>query len=192
MTAIDLSPWVVTGTRQVFDAAPWFKVEQDQIQMPRGRTVDDYYQIKLADYVTIFAETEDHRIIVERQYKHGPRKVTLTLPAGQVESNEPPLRAAQRELLEETGYVSDLWRPLGSFVLHGNYGCGRAHMFRASKARQVAEPDSGDLEDMEIVLMPLADLIDSVRTSEVCLMGTMATIALATHPLIQRDGEMAR
>lgn len=172
---------------EVFVAPPWISVIKQQVSLPSGKVVDDYLQIKLLDYVIIFAETRDGLVIVERQYKHGAGAVTLVLPAGTIEGDETPLEAARRELLEETGYVSERWQPLGAFVLHGNYGCGRAHLFRVRQAERIAEPDSGDLEDMEIVLMPLPDLIDAVRSNEISMMSTMATIALATNPLIRQD-----
>lgn len=186
MKGIDLNPWVVTEAHDVFVAKPWIRVEKQQILLPSGAVVSDYYQIELPDYCIVFAETADGRVIVERQYKHGAGKVTLTLPAGSLEENESPLEAAQRELLEETGYASDQWQGLGSYVLNGNHRCARAHIFRARQVQLVAEPNSGDLEDMEIVLMPVEDLIEAIRTNDISLMGTMATIALATNPLIQR------
>ena len=163
MKGVELSPWVVTEAHDVFVANPWIRIEKQQIQLPSGATVNEYYQIELSDYCIVFAETADGMVIVERQYKHGAGQVTLTLPAGSIEENEAPLDAAQRELLEETGYTSDQWQGLGSYILNGNYRCGRAHLFRASQVRRTAEPNSGDLEDMEIVLMSVEDLIDAVR-----------------------------
>ena len=60
----------------------------------------------------VFAQTSSGKVIVERQYKHGIGKVSLTLPAGAVEDSEQPLAVAQRELKEETGYTSKDRRPL--------------------------------------------------------------------------------
>ncbi len=37
------------------------------------------------------------------------------IPAGTLETDEPPERAAVRELAEETGYVAGRWRKLGEF-----------------------------------------------------------------------------
>jgi len=66
--------------------------------------------------------------------------------------------------------------------VHGNYGCGRAHLFTARNAQRVAEPDSGDLEDTEIVLMKLEDIVEAVSNGEVALLSSIAAIALATNP----------
>ena len=55
----------------------------------------------------VVAVVED-KIMVLEQEQPG-RGTFLSLPGGRCESNEEPLLAAQRELLEETGYVSDEW-----------------------------------------------------------------------------------
>lgn len=179
-----LEPWETLKSQELFVASPWIKLSIQQVRLPDGRVVDDYYRINLPEYTIVFAQTTDGRVIVERQYKHGVGYCTLVLPSGLIEEGEDPLVGAQRELLEETGYTSDAWQPLGSFVVHGSYGCGKAHLFVARDARRVTEPDSGDLEDMEIILMKLEDIVDAIRTGDVVLLGTVTAIALATHRLV--------
>ena len=87
--------------------------------------------------------------------------------------------AVQRELREETGCVAEEWRSLGRFTVNGNQGCGRAHLFAARGARLVAEPDSGDLEDMQIVLMNADQVLASVRDGRLPLLSSAAAVALA-------------
>lgn len=175
--------WEVLHAKEICNAPPWITLSVQQVRLPNGRVVDDYHQIKLLECVVVFASTKDGRIIMERQYKHGVGEVTLTLPSGLVEDGEKPLVAAQRELIEETGHKSTSWESLGSFAMHGNYGCGRAHLFKASDAKRFTEPKSGDLEDMEIVLMTLDEIARAFRGGDIGLLGTMATIAVATNPL---------
>lgn len=175
-------PWKVLQTREIFVAEPWLKLSVDQVLLPDGKIVDDYYQIDLTEYVVIFARTEIGEAIMLRSYKHGVGDVCLVLPAGSMEKSEQPVESARRELLEETGYSADEWDSLGSFVVHGNYGCGRAHLFAARGARKIAEPDSGDLETMEVVLMQPEEVLDAVRQGEVAGLGSVAAVALALNP----------
>ena len=179
-----LRPWEILDSKKLVAAPPWVELWVQQIKLPNGKIVDDYYQIKLPEYTVIFAETAEGRVIVERQYKHGVGKVTLSLPAGSIEVGESPLKAAQRELLEETGYSSSEWASLGTFTPNGNYGCGLLHMFRARQSHKVAEPDSGDLEEMEILLIEPGELVDSLRQGNIDMLSTAAAIALATSPLL--------
>jgi ADP-ribose pyrophosphatase len=177
-----LKPWQVLKTQEIFAAHPWVKLSVQEVGLPDGRVIPDYYQIVLQEYVVIFAQTADHQVIMERQYKHGLKRVSLTLPGGTIEPGEDPLEAAKRELLEETGYVAETWRPLGSYVISANYGCGRAHLFTARNAQSVAQPNSGDLEEMEIISLPLEQVIAAMQQGEVVSLGAIATLALAIHP----------
>ena len=68
-------------------------------------------------------------------------------------------------------------------MTHDNYGCGRPDMFAALEARRVAEPDSRDLEEIEVVLMKPADIAEASRQGQVEVLGAVATILLATSRL---------
>jgi len=182
MKKSEIELWETVNSQELFVAAPWIKLSVQQVRLPDGRVVDDYYQIKLPEYAVVSAQTNDGRVIVERQYKHGVGKVTLVLPSGLIEEGEDPLAGAQRELLEETGYVSDNWQPLGNFIVNGNYGCGRAHLFLARNAQRISDPASGDLEDTEILLMTPEEVLQAVRSGQVNVLGSVTAIALALNP----------
>ena len=181
-----LKPWQVLESQEVFQASPYIQVFRQKVRLPDGRVVDDYHQIRLTDFVLVVASTGDGRILMERLYKHGIGEVTLVPPAGTISPGEEPLATAQRELLEETGYTAEDWRLVGSFVAHGNYGCSTAHVFAAQKARAVAAPKSGDLEDMEILLLRPDELYAAIRQGQVRSLSAAAAIALATHSDLAR------
>ena len=147
----DLAAWEILENREIFTADPWVRLSVERILLPDGRVVEDYYQVRLLEYAVIVAQIPDGRVILERQYKRGVGKVTLTLPAGGIAEGESPREAARRELREETGFTSADWRSLGSFVCSANHGCGRAHAFHARDVGLTATPNSGDLEEMEII-----------------------------------------
>lgn len=177
-----MEPWQTLKTADLYVAEPWLRLSVEQVQLPDGRVVDDYYHIRLQDYAVIFAQVPDGRVILLNQYKHGVGRATLTLPGGGLVPGESPLVAAQRELLEETGYEAENWRSLPSFITSANYRCSEGHIFVAQNARQVTAPNSGDLEDMEIILLSPTELIQAVHQGEVVVLGALATIALALNP----------
>ncbi len=76
----ELQPWKVLKTQDVFVAEPWLKLSVQQVALPDGRIVDDYYQIALQEHAVIVAQTVDGRVIMEQQYKHGLRDISLVLP----------------------------------------------------------------------------------------------------------------
>src|ERR1039458_9331285 len=92
--------------REVVYATPWCNLVAKTV---RGGHEDGavYYVIEGADYVSIFAQREDGKIILVRQYRPAVEEMTLELPAGTVATGELPEQAALRELEEETGYTAD-------------------------------------------------------------------------------------
>ena len=182
-----LQPWQTLTCRELFVADPWVKLSVSQVRLPSGQIIDDFYQVKLLDYAGIVAQTPDGRIIFERQYKHGVGYVNLVLPGGAIEIGEDPLVAAQRELLEETGYTATHWQFLGSFVGDANQIGSKAHLYKAWNIEKVSEPNSGDLEDMEIVLLTPDEVIQAIYTGEIAVLGTAAAVALALNPAFDRQ-----
>jgi ADP-ribose pyrophosphatase len=154
------------------------------VDLPDGRRIDDFYQIAMPDYVSVFAETVEGRLLLLRQYRHGARRICLNFPGGRVEPGEAPLAAAQRELLEETGYVGAVWTALGSFVTQANQRCQTAHLFRASGCRPRQRAESGDLEEQELVLARQDDAMRAARDGQFPVMEHMMLLALATHPVL--------
>ncbi len=175
--------WEVLESREVFAAEPWIRLSVQKVRLPDGRVIDDYHQVDFPDYAVVFAQTRSGEVVVERLYKHGVGRECLALPSGLLEPGEEPIDAARRELLEETGYASDDWSTLGSFVMNGNYGCGKAHLFMARNAFKVAQPDSGDLEEIQVDTIAQDALMDAVRSGEVVLIGSAAAISLAVNAL---------
>ncbi len=179
-----LRPWVVRAEQSLLSRPPFLEVTAQAVELPDGRLVGDFYQIAMPDYVCVFAEAEDGRLPLLRSYRHGPRRICLNCPGGRIEPGEEPLAAAQRELLEETGYASSMWAQLGSFVTQANQRCQTAHLFHAAGCRTRQEPVSGDLEEQELVLMSRDDALRAMRAGEFAVMEHAALLALATHPAL--------
>lgn len=179
--------WETVARHEVVDRRPWLRLWSEDVKLPDGRIIAGFSTIEMPDYAVIVALTPDNKVIVEHSYKHGPRRVSINLPAGYIEDGEDPLAAAQRELREETGYAADRWSFLGRFTNDGNRGCGTANLFLAREARRVAEPDGGDLEEMNIDLMDLDELPQAVRQGDVAVLSTAAAIGLAIVALSSEE-----
>ncbi len=152
----------------------------ERVLLPDGRIVEDFNWVRLRDYALVVAVTENGDVVVERSYKHGARRVAISLPAGYLEEDVDPGRTARRELLEETGHAATSWSSLGRFVVDGNAGCGEMHAFLARGASRVAEPASGDLEEIAVELMPLRRLVQALADGEIAQLATAAAIGLAS------------
>ncbi|WP_238395873.1 NUDIX hydrolase [Pontibacter pudoricolor] len=99
--------WKVLKSELVFDEK-WYKLRRDEVELPNGSIMDDYYVSVRPDVVLTFPVTESGEVIFVRQYKHAAADIFIELPGGVIDDHEnDPEEAAKRELLEETGYTSD-------------------------------------------------------------------------------------
>ncbi len=174
-----LPSWRTLGRQEVLSAPPWITVFRDAVALPSGKIVDDFYVIQLHEYAVVIALTADNRLVMERQYRYAAGHVSLQMPAGDLEPDEDALAAAQRELLEETGYVGDDWSFLGALVVDDNRGCGKAHYFLTRNARRIEKQRLDEVEDIEVLEMTLPELNEALVGREPVSMATVAALGLA-------------
>ena len=169
-----------TKTRQtVLDQRPWLMVENHTVELPDGRLISDWPWIITPDYVNVVAVTAKGQFICFRQVKYGVEGTTLGIVGGFVEQNEEPLRAAQRELLEETGYQSPEWTPLGSYRVDPNRGIAVGHLYLARQARYVTPRNADDLEEQELLLLTRPEMEAALEQGQFKILAWAAAIALA-------------
>ncbi len=189
MAAPLVRPWIIRDERMLISRPPFIEVSVQTVELPSGRVIPDYYQIRMADFVCVYAQTSSGGVLVLRSYRHGPRRVCLNFPGGRINDGEDPLVAARRELREETGYEGARWQHLGSFVTQGNQRAQTAHLYRALDCRPVAAANSGDLEDAVLLEMTQAEVGAAVRGGEFASLDHVALFGLAaTAPAQPRAG----
>ena len=115
---VENQKWESLTKESILVKKPWFEVFKEEIQLPDGKVVPEYYEIEMPHYTAVFAVTEDKMIMVLRCYRHA--------------IGESPLEGIQREFLEETGYFAKEWKSLGTFVGNSTRGCGTYHLFFAT------------------------------------------------------------
>jgi ADP-ribose pyrophosphatase len=93
----------------------FLKVKRDEVRLPDGKPAHREYIVH-PGAVMIVPLLDDGRLLLERQFRYPMGRVMLEFPAGKLDAGEPPLRCAQRELLEETGYTAREWAHAG--ILH--------------------------------------------------------------------------
>jgi 8-oxo-dGTP pyrophosphatase MutT (NUDIX family) len=85
------------------------------VQMPDHEMVDRQV-VEHPGAVAIVPLDEAGRVLMIRQYRHPVARMLWELPAGLRDvSGEPPHITAERELLEETGYLARDWQVLIDF-----------------------------------------------------------------------------
>jgi ADP-ribose pyrophosphatase len=177
------SSWRTIGRHVLLDRSPWLRVISEDLLLPNGRRVNDYLQLEAPDFVVVVALTEQGHMVLLQCYKHGLEGTDLQPAAGYLEPDETPEQAARRELLEETGFQAGELQLLGTCVVDGNRGAGHAHMFLATGCRQISKPQSGDLEEQQVLVLPLNQAFGLWRAGEFGQLGPSAAMGLALDRL---------
>ena len=147
--------------------------------LPDRRLIEDFYTIAIPEFVVVTGFDRGGKVLIERKYRHETRVVTWSLPSGYVNPDEGALTAAKRELLEGTGFKAKAWESLGCFVVDANRGCGWANLFEAEGPAQVGEPDSRDLGEIEICLIPTKGVLTSLFRGGVAEPAVAAAVGIA-------------
>jgi ADP-ribose pyrophosphatase len=179
--------WPTAG-RQTALTHPYITVYLDEIILPDGRRIPDWPIVEIKDYINVMVVNEDGLIMIIEGYKHGIGRSSWQVVGGYLEPDEEPLTAAKRELLEETGYQSDDWSFLGSFIVDANRRAGQGSFFLARNARPIAPPDHDDLETFTIRWVSAAEAQAALGDGRV--QGASYAIALSLGLLsLNADGE---
>lgn len=135
----------------------------DQCETKDG-TIFEPYVIESGTWVNIIALTKKREVVMIKQYRHGVQQVLLEFPAGIMEEeDENPQRAAQRELLEETGYTSDQIIEIGRVYPNPATHTNLTYSFLAFNAEKVGQQELDATEDIEVDLIPLDELVLIVK-----------------------------
>ena len=150
-TITDEKKWTILESEYLI-RRPWLTARRDVAQLPDGRINNEYYVLEYPDWVNIIAITADGDFVLERQYRHGLGNTCFELPCGVIEAGETPLEAAQRELLEETGYSGGTWQEWMTLSPNPATSTNLAHSFLAIGVTKTAEQSLDATEDIDVYL----------------------------------------
>jgi len=171
--------WEILDERVIYEHPPWLRLVEQDIRLPNGIIIEKYLLTETPDVVMMFAITESGEAIFVEQYKHGMGGLSLDLSAGYMDDDDSsPLAAAQRELEEETGYVSDHWTYMSSLVINPNRSNAKIHYYLARGCRSCGTQHLDPTEDLRVHLISMADVRELVAAGRVTTMSSAAGIAL--------------
>jgi ADP-ribose pyrophosphatase len=148
----------LVSSRTVY-RGPVFWVSTDHVEEPGGvRARRDV--IHHSGSVVVLAVDDSGaipRVLLERQYRHAAQGYLWELPAGRIDPGEKELKAAQRELLEETGYTAISWRRILKFYASPGFVAETMAVFLATGLRAgEAQPEEDEIISKRMVPLPTA------------------------------------
>lgn len=164
----------------------YFRIEEVELEFSNGenRTYERLCN-RSQGAVLIIAFTSADEFIMIREYAVGMERYELTLPKGKIDEGEGILSAANRELIEETGYRANQLTHLHSLSLASGYSTHFTHIVLAEDLK----PDSAEgdePEPLEVVPWSFNKISDLLQEKECSEARTFAALYICQQHLLQR------
>ena len=176
--------WEIVSEQSVLEH-PFVTISMEEVRLPDGRIIEDWPKIYTRDYVNALVLNEAGEALVMVGYKHGIGRSNWQVLAGYMDDGEDPLTAVQRELLEETGFVCDDWHFLGSYAVDSNRHIAMGHFLCGRNARQITSPENDDLENYEVLWVPLDELRIALQDGRIATGSYALAVSLALLTVVR-------
>jgi ADP-ribose pyrophosphatase len=157
-------PWRTQSTRVVY-RNPWIRVDEDQVELPDGRTTI-YGVVRCGPCVGVLPFLDPETVVLIRQYRYVARGVYWEMPTGGVHPGESLEAAAQRELREEIGFTAARLVPLPSYHTSKSVVDETAALFWADGLSPAPSPPD-ETEFIEVRPVPFTVALGMVETGEI-------------------------
>ncbi|WP_041595173.1 ADP compounds hydrolase NudE [Halorhodospira halophila] len=163
-----------------------FRIEAVGLRFGNGVEVE-YERLggSAAGAVLVVPVTARGEVLLIREYAAGTECYELGLPKGRVEPGEDPLRAANRELMEEVGYGAEALTVLRSVTLAPAYFSHRTQLILAEGLFEHRLPGD-EPEPIEVVPWPLGELERLLGQSDLTEARSITALYLARDHLAGR------
>jgi 8-oxo-dGTP pyrophosphatase MutT (NUDIX family) len=141
-------PFDSAHTERIYDS-PWCGLRRDWLRLAGG-ALQEYHVFELRDAVAVVPVLPDGSLVMLWQFRHPHGKTHWEVPAGRVDEGESAAAAAERELLEETGYRAKRLVRLGGFHPINGISPHKAELYAALDCERVQAPEPGPLEQLSV------------------------------------------
>lgn len=137
---IDNYSWEQVARKTLVDSK-FIKVYEDTVKIPnQDIIIDDYTVVVLNSPVLVVATNDQNEVLILNEYRYAHNTVMPSVPAGAIDAGETPVQAAERELLEETGYTAQSFEYVGQLHEYPTKLSHITHVVRATGLKKISEP----------------------------------------------------
>jgi len=155
--------WKEENRRNVY-TCPIFSVEELDCRSP-ALDLKTYTVLNTSDWAIVVPALDTKRgreFIMVRQWRHGAQDLSLEFPGGVFEKGEDAQTAAERELLEETGYRAGKIEKLGEFNPNPAIMTNKVHFFLAQDLSPIAGQNLDEDEYVEVETVTLEEVLQGM------------------------------
>ena len=183
--------WDKLDTRYEDAGLMLFEKRIDTMRNPRNSKIFERIILESVDWVNVVALDNQGRSLMIRQFRFGVGYTTLETPGGMVDPGEDSKTAAARELLEETGYVSNKWTYLGAVEPNPAYHNNLCHHWLAEDVHMADAQDLGAGESIALEFMAQDEVRERVQSGELkhalALSALSRVFSIWPVPFVQAD-----
>jgi ADP-ribose pyrophosphatase len=157
----------VSSSEVVFEGMIW-NVKREVFDFA-GETLTREF-VEHPGAVAVVAMNDQDQVLMIRQYRHPVGEFLWEVPAGLLDvEGESEVLAAERELLEETGYRADELEPLIDFYTTPGGNSEKIRVFSARGLEFVGRPEHQEGEERELVVewIDFSQALSAVLKSEI-------------------------
>ena len=174
--------WKVKKTERILDSE-YVKVDKDDVILPHGREIKDFYKVTIKDCAAVVALTDDGKVVLKKEYRHCYGEELIEIPAGVLEDGEEPLETAKRELEEETGYVGKKWTYLGKIVESSAKLTNYMYIYLAEDCAKKSNQKLDYGEDIEVLTVSLEEAVEMIMSNQIICSSSIGAILKALRIL---------
>jgi 8-oxo-dGTP pyrophosphatase MutT (NUDIX family) len=164
VTVTEIEPWSRLDSEYLGDYRI-FRLRQDRSVSPRTGDTHTFFVLEAPNWINVLPVTPEGKILMVRQFRHGRGEVTLEIPAGMCDpQDDDPAVAAQRELLEETGYTPERMVHIGTVTPNPAFLDNYCYTFLAENVRPGAAQRLDGAEDIAVELLDFDAIYDLVAS----------------------------
>ncbi|QQG45452.1 MAG: NUDIX hydrolase [Candidatus Sungiibacteriota bacterium] len=155
----------------------WFDIESEEYPNLPALCGKPIYRLNVPQSVVLAVFTEEGKMVLVRQFRPVVNRIVLELPAGGIKQGESPLEAAQRELLEETGYVCSNLQFVGNALGAADRINDNIHVFFGRNAKKNKGSVQAE-EGIEVLTATPSEFIDMFTKTDPQPVGLLGVLFL--------------
>ncbi len=180
------NPWKTLSIKEVYDN-PWIKITHREVINPSGNP-GIYGLVHFKNLaIGIVPLDENMNTWLVGQYRYALGQYSWEIPEGGGPHGTPPLEAARRELLEETGITAQRWTKI--LDLHtSNSVTDETGLVFVAQELSFGEAMPEETEQLQLRKLPFAEALAMVMNGEIT--DSLSMVALMKVKLLLDTGQL--
>ena len=159
----------------------------DKVELPNG-TIATREKVCHPGAVAVVPVNDKGEVVLVRQFRYPIEKILIEIPAGKLDSGEPSIRCAERELHEEAGVVNGTLAHLATIYTSPGFSDEKMDIFIATDFEE--KENNPDLDEfIHIFKAGISECLEMIENGSISDAKSIIGIMLARDYLLKKKNE---